>query len=83
LARGLQPFERQVTTPQLLLSTSGFNDKSPVILISSVLAENLSRIRAAAANDAPGLAGKYPFDQLLHSFEVHYPIRFPRFTTVG
>jgi len=27
--------------------------------------------------------GKYPFNQLLHSFEVHYPIRFPRFTTVG
>jgi hypothetical protein len=26
---------------------------------------------------------KYPFKQLLHSFEVHYPIRFPRFTTVG
>jgi len=26
---------------------------------------------------------KYPFSQLLHSFEVHYPIRFPRFTTVG
>ena len=37
----------------------------------------------AAANDAPGLEGKYLFNRLLHSFEVHYPIRFPRFTTVG
>jgi hypothetical protein len=36
-----------------------------------------------AAKDAPGLEGKDPFNQLLHSFEVHYPIRFPRFTTVG
>jgi ATPase subunit of ABC transporter with duplicated ATPase domains len=27
--------------------------------------------------------GKYPFNQLLHSFEVHYPIRFPRFSTIG
>jgi hypothetical protein len=36
-----------------------------------------------AANDAPALEGKYPFNQLLHSFEVHDPIRFPRFTTVG
>ena len=40
-------------------------------------------VNFAAANDAPGLEGKYPFNQLLHSFEVHYPIRFPRFTTVG
>jgi hypothetical protein len=39
-------------------------------------------VNFAAANDAPGLEGKYPFNQLLHSFEVHYPIRFPRFTTV-
>jgi hypothetical protein len=37
----------------------------------------------AAANDALRLEGKSPFNQLLHSFEVHYPIRFPRFTTVG
>ena len=40
-------------------------------------------VNFSAANDAPGLEGKYPFNQLLHSFEVHYPIRFPRFTTVG
>ena len=40
-------------------------------------------VNFAAAKDAPGLEGKYPFTQLLHSFEVHYPIRFPRFTTVG
>jgi len=40
-------------------------------------------VNFAAANNAPGLEGKYPFNQLLHSFEVHYPIRFPRFTTVG
>jgi hypothetical protein len=40
-------------------------------------------VNFAAANDAPGLEGKYPFNQLLHSFEIHYPIRFPRFTTVG
>jgi hypothetical protein len=40
-------------------------------------------VNFAAPNDAPGLEGKYPFNQLLHSFEVHYPIRFPRFTTVG
>ena len=40
-------------------------------------------VNFAAANDALGLEGKYPFNQLLHSFEVHYPIRFPRFTTVG
>ena len=32
---------------------------------------------------SPGLEGKYSFNQLLHSLEVHYPIRFPRFTTVG
>jgi len=31
------------------------------------------------ANDALGLEGKY----LLDSFEIHYPIRFPRFTAVG
>jgi hypothetical protein len=37
----------------------------------------------AAANDAPVLEVKHPFNELLHSFEVHYPIRFPRFTTVG
>ena len=35
------------------------------------------------ANDAPVLEGKYPFNQLLHSFEVHDPIRFPGFATVG
>ena len=29
------------------------------------------------------LEGKYLFNRLLHSFEVHYPIRFPSFTTVG
>ena len=40
-------------------------------------------VNFAAANDAPGLEGKSPCHQLLHSFEVHYPIRFPRFTTVG
>lgn len=40
-------------------------------------------VNFAAANDPPGLEGKYPFNQLLHSFEVHDPIRFPRFTTVG
>jgi hypothetical protein len=40
-------------------------------------------VNFAAANDALGLENKYPFNQLLHSFEVHYPIRFPRFTTVG
>jgi hypothetical protein len=40
-------------------------------------------VNFAAANNAPGLEGKFPFNQLLHSFEVHYPIRFPRFTTVG
>ena len=40
-------------------------------------------VNFAAANDAPGFEGKYPFNQLLHSFEVHYPIGFPRFTTVG
>jgi hypothetical protein len=61
---------------------------------SGVLAENFrvfeqlddvvnDIVNFAAANDAPGLEGKYPFNQLLHSFEVHYPIRFPRFTTVG
>jgi hypothetical protein len=40
-------------------------------------------VNFAAANDPPGLEGKYPFNQLLHSLEIHYPIRFPRFTTVG
>ncbi len=40
-------------------------------------------VNFAAANDAPGLEGKYPLKELLHSFQVHYPIRFPRFTTVG
>jgi len=40
-------------------------------------------VNFAAAHDAPGLAGEDPFNELLHSFEVHYPIRFPRFTTVG
>ena len=40
-------------------------------------------VNFAAANDALGLEGKYPFNQLLHSFEVHYPIRFLSFTTVG
>jgi hypothetical protein len=40
-------------------------------------------VNFAAANDAPGLEGKYPFNQLLHSFEVHDPIRFPGFATVG
>ena len=40
-------------------------------------------VNFAAAHDAPGLEGKYPLNELLHSFEVHYPIRFPRFTTVG
>ena len=38
-------------------------------------------VNFAAANDALGF--EYPFTQLLRSFEVHYPIRFPRFTTVG
>ena len=36
-----------------------------------------------AANDAPGLEGKYPFNELLHSFEVLDPIRFPRFSAIG
>ena len=40
-------------------------------------------VNFAAANDAPGLEGKYPFNELLHSFEVHYPIRFPCFSTIG
>jgi len=40
-------------------------------------------VNFAAANDAPGLEGKYPFNQLLHSFEVHNPIRFPCFSTIG
>jgi hypothetical protein len=40
-------------------------------------------VNFAAAYDAPVLAGKDPCNQLLHSFEVHDPIRFPRFTTVG
>ena len=40
-------------------------------------------VNFAAANDAPGLEGKYPFNQLLHSFEVHYPIRFPCFSGIG
>jgi hypothetical protein len=44
---------------------------------------DIVNVNFAAANDAPGLEGKYPCNQLLHSFEVHYPIRFPRFTTVG
>ncbi len=26
---------------------------------------------------------KFRFHELLHSFKVHDPIRFPRFTTVG
>ena len=39
-------------------------------------------VNFAAANNAPDLAGKYPFNQLLHSFEVHDPIRFPCFSTV-
>jgi hypothetical protein len=30
-----------------------------------------------------GLEGRYPLNELLHSFEVHYPIRFPCFATVG
>jgi hypothetical protein len=29
------------------------------------------------------LEGKYPFNELLHSFEVHYPVRFPCFSTIG
>ena len=37
----------------------------------------------AAAYDAPDLEGKYPFNELLHSFEVHDPVRFPRLTTIG
>ena len=40
-------------------------------------------VNFAVANDAPGLEGKYPFNQLLHSFEVHNPIRFPCFSTIG
>jgi len=40
-------------------------------------------VNFAAANDAPGLEGKYPLNELLHSFEVHDPIRFPRFSTIG
>jgi len=40
-------------------------------------------VNFAAAKDAPGLEGKYPFNDLLHSFEVHYPIRFPCFSTIG
>jgi hypothetical protein len=40
-------------------------------------------VNFAEANDAPGLEGKHPFNQLLQAFEFHYPIRFPRFTTVG
>ena len=40
-------------------------------------------VNFAAANDAPVSKANNPFNQLLHSFEVHYPIRFPRFTTVG
>jgi len=40
-------------------------------------------VNFAEVNDAPGLEGKYPFNQLLHSFEVLYPIRFPRFSTIG
>jgi hypothetical protein len=40
-------------------------------------------VNFAAANDAPGLEGKSPFNKLLHSFEVHYPIRFPCFSTIG
>jgi len=40
-------------------------------------------VNFAAANDSPVLEGKYPFNQLLHSFEVHYPIRFPCFSTIG
>ena len=40
-------------------------------------------VNFAAANDAPGVEGKSPFNELLHSFEVHYPIRFPCFSTIG
>jgi hypothetical protein len=40
-------------------------------------------VNFAAASDAPGLEGRYPFNKLLHSFEVHYPIRFPCFSTIG
>ena len=37
-------------------------------------------VNFAAADDAGGLEG---INQLLHSFEVHDPIRFPGFTTIG
>jgi hypothetical protein len=40
-------------------------------------------VNFAAADNALGLEGKYLFNQLLDSFEGHYPIRFPRFTTIG
>jgi len=42
-------------------------------------------VNFAAANDAPGLEGIsiQPFNQLLHSFEVLYPIRFPRFSIIS
>jgi hypothetical protein len=31
----------------------------------------------------PWVSKANPFNRLSHSFEVHYPIRFPRFTAVG
>jgi hypothetical protein len=40
-------------------------------------------VNFASANDAPSLERNYPFNELLHSFEVHYPIRFPCFPTIG
>jgi hypothetical protein len=59
------------------LSSGVRRDKAHCSKMSSTI------VNFAAANDVQSLEGKYPFNQLLHSFEVHYPIRFPRFTTVG
>jgi hypothetical protein len=60
-----------------------YGDSATVDSPTSGVLRKSFRVLAAAANDAPGLEGKYAFNELLHSFQVHYPICFPRFSTVG